>query len=95
MQDLIDSQYAYTDWANAKVLSLCTGLSDAQLDRSKEMGFGTLRATLFHILAADTIWLERLAGPALASFSNGSCRNVTNCDSGWTARGVSSSQRVR
>ncbi len=62
MQDLIDSQYAYTDWANAKVLSLCTGLSDAQLDRSKEMGFGTLRATLFHILAADTIWLERWQG---------------------------------
>lgn len=62
MQDLIDSQYAYTDWANAKVLDLCAGLSDAQLDQPKEMGFGTLRATLFHILAADTIWLERWQG---------------------------------
>lgn len=62
MQDLIDSQYAYTDWANAKVLNLCAGLSDAQLDQPKEMGFGTLRATLFHILSADIIWLERWQG---------------------------------
>ena len=61
-QPLIDSLYAYNDWANQQVLSLAADLSDGQLDAPRPMGFGTLRATLFHILAADTIWLERWQG---------------------------------
>lgn len=59
MAILFDALFAYNDWANRKIFALCDGLSDAQLDQPKAMGFGTLRATLFHILAADTIWLER------------------------------------
>ena len=59
MSDLIDDLYAYNDWANDKVLSLCDGLTDAQLDTPREMGFATLRATLFHILTAEKVWMER------------------------------------
>lgn len=57
--DLMNDLYAYNDWANQRVLSLCDGLSDQQLDTPREMGFGSLRATLFHILHAEVIWLER------------------------------------
>lgn len=57
--ELIEDLYAYNDWANAKVLSLCEGLTDQQLDAPREMGFGTLRATLFHILTAEIVWMER------------------------------------
>ena len=59
MQSLFKSLYAHNDWANSKVLRLCEGLSDQQLDAPREMGFGSLRATLFHILAAEQVWLER------------------------------------
>jgi len=68
MQHLIDSLYDYNDWANHRILELCQGLSDLQLDQPKPMGFGTLRATLFHILAADRIWLERWQGIAWRPF---------------------------
>ena len=59
MTDLLDDLYAYNDWANAQVIGLCDGLTDEQLDATREMGFGTLRATLFHILTAEIIWTER------------------------------------
>ena len=59
MQELFSSLYAYSEWANEKIVQLCDGLTDAQLDQPKEMGFGTLRKTLFHILAADVVWMER------------------------------------
>jgi uncharacterized damage-inducible protein DinB len=62
VQELIDSLYAYNDWANAKIIALCSNLSDAQLDQPRAMGMGSLRATLFHILSAEIIWLERWQG---------------------------------
>ncbi len=54
--------YDYNDWANGRVLRLCDGLSDELLDAPREMGFGSLRATLFHILAAERVWLDRWIG---------------------------------
>lgn len=56
---MIDSLYQYNDWANAKLFALASGLSDQQLDSPREMGLGTLRATLFHMFIAEKIWLER------------------------------------
>ncbi len=55
----IEDLYRYNDWANAKVFALCEGLTHAQLDEKREMGLGSLRNTLFHILTAEQIWLER------------------------------------
>lgn len=56
---MIDELYRYNLWANSKILSLCDGLTDAQLDQPREMGFGSLRNTVFHILAAEEVWVER------------------------------------
>ena len=60
--------YAYNDWANTKIASLCDGLTDQQLDAPREMGFGSLRATLFHLLTAEVIWLERWRGLSWRTF---------------------------
>ena len=68
MTSQMNDLYAYNDWANGKVLSLCEGLTDEQLDAPREMGFGTLRATLFHILTAEIIWMERWQGVAWRPF---------------------------
>lgn len=59
---ILDDLYRYNDWANAKIVKLADGLSDAQLDQPCEMGFGSLRAILFHLLQAERIWLERWEG---------------------------------
>lgn len=66
--DLMDDLYAYNDWANQKILALCGGLTDEQLDRPRDIGFGTLRATIFHILTAEQIWLERWRSVAWREF---------------------------
>ncbi|MCC6508812.1 MAG: DinB family protein [Pirellulaceae bacterium] len=55
----IEDLYRYNDWANSRVFEMCQGLSHAQQDQKRELGFGTLRNTLFHILTAEQIWLER------------------------------------
>lgn len=56
---IIDDLYQFNSWANDRILALCDGLPDSQLDEPREMGFGSLRNTMFHILAAEEIWLER------------------------------------
>jgi uncharacterized damage-inducible protein DinB len=61
-RSVIAELYDYNDWANGRVLHLCDGLADELLDAPREMGFGSLRATLFHILAAERVWLDRWTG---------------------------------
>ncbi|MGN6135852.1 MAG: DinB family protein [Aureliella sp.] len=56
---LVEDLYRYNDWANGRIFELCYDLSNAQLDAPRELGFGSLRNTLFHILTAEQIWLER------------------------------------
>lgn len=56
---IIEDLYRYNDWANGRVFALCHGLTNQQLDTPRELGFGSLRNTLFHILTAEQIWLER------------------------------------
>lgn len=59
---MFDDLFRYNDWAHHRLLALCEGLTDEQLDRRRELGFGSLRATLFHIMTAEQIWWERWAG---------------------------------
>ncbi len=56
---VIDDLYRYHAWANERVFRLCDGLVDDQLDEPRELGMGSLRKTLFHILAAEELWLDR------------------------------------
>jgi len=54
--------YRYNDWADSAVVSAAAGLSDAALDQSFDMGLGSLRATIKHILDGETVWLARWRG---------------------------------
>jgi uncharacterized damage-inducible protein DinB len=65
---IIDDLYRFNSWANARIFALCDGLSDGQLDEPREIGFGTLRNTMFHILAAEEIWFERWTDVPWRSF---------------------------
>lgn len=56
---IIEDLFHFNYWAQGRLFRLCNGLSDAQLDEKREMGFGSLRNTIFHVLTAEQIWLER------------------------------------
>ncbi len=47
---------AYSDWGTRTLLDIAATLSDAQLDRPFEMGLGTLRKTLCHLVQAEEWW---------------------------------------
>jgi len=62
--DTISRCFAHADWANNHILNACGTLTDAQLDRPFEMGLNTLRATMTHILDAETWWQDNwMNGP--------------------------------
>ena len=54
--ELVRRYYEFSDWANERVLRLASHLCDEELDRSFEMGVGTLRKTLVHINGAERWW---------------------------------------
>lgn len=58
-QQFLREFFSYTDWAREKTFDLAGGLSDELLDRPFEMGLGSIRATLYHIWAAEDIWFLR------------------------------------
>lgn len=71
---IVDNLFRYSMWANDRIFDLCDGLSDAQLDLEQEMGFGSLRNTMHHIVAAEEIWLSRWLGevpPAMSRSAEG------------------------
>ncbi len=54
--------FEYSDFANTALLRASDSLSDAQLDTPFDMGMGTLRKTLKHILDGESVWLARWRG---------------------------------
>ncbi|HET6389690.1 DinB family protein [Hyphomicrobium sp.] len=53
----------YNSWQNANIYGAAEGLSDQQRKEDRGAFFGSIHATLNHILWADQTWLHRL-GPA-------------------------------
>ena len=58
----LDVLLAHDAWATEQVLQAGRGLTDEQLDRPFEIGFGTLRATLIHMIDAGGGWHAALTG---------------------------------
>ena len=59
---VLESLFQFNQWAHRRLFALSASLSEAQLDDSHEIGFGSLRNTLFHNLAAEEVWYERWTG---------------------------------
>lgn len=58
----------YTDWSNDRLLAAAEPLDDARLDRELDIGPGTLRRALLHILSGEQVWLRRWRGEAEAAW---------------------------
>jgi uncharacterized damage-inducible protein DinB len=62
--DTIRTILRYSDWADDQLLRAAGALGDEQLDRPFDMGVGSLRRTLLHIWAGESVWLARWQGKA-------------------------------
>jgi uncharacterized damage-inducible protein DinB len=52
----------YNRWQNENLYGVADTLSDAERQRPRGAFFGSIHATLNHLLWADRIWMSRLAG---------------------------------
>jgi uncharacterized damage-inducible protein DinB len=58
----VQSMARYNRWQNANLYGTADSLSDAERRRDRGAFFGSIFATLNHLLWADRIWMSRLAG---------------------------------
>jgi len=64
---MIDATYVqrmarYNRWQNENLYGVADTLSDAERRRERGAFFGSIHATLNHLLWGDRIWMSRLAG---------------------------------
>lgn len=52
----------YNQWANARLYAACGTLSPDDFTRPRPSFFGSIMATLNHILVGDSIWFGRFTG---------------------------------
>lgn len=57
----------YNTLANHRIYKSCSQLSRSELHRFRPAFFGSIYATLNHLLIADRIWLARFAGQTVSS----------------------------
>jgi len=51
----------YNEWMNSKIYEVAGSLSDEELCVDRKAFFGSILGTLNHLVAGDTIWLQRFA----------------------------------
>ena len=59
---MLETMAGYSRWMNEKLYGACAAMSDTERKRDVKIFFGSIHATLNHILLADRVWLGRLAG---------------------------------
>jgi uncharacterized damage-inducible protein DinB len=62
MLERIVELFAYTRWANNRILDATARLSQDQLTRDLGNSFPSVRDTLLHIIGAEWVWLSRWNG---------------------------------
>jgi len=60
--DYVQCMARYNRWQNDNLYAIADALSEAERRREREAFFGSIHATLNHVLWADRIWMSRLAG---------------------------------
>ena len=60
--DYVRAMAEYNRWQNQNVYGAAEGLSDAARKEPRAAWFGSIHATLNHLLWGDQIWMSRFAG---------------------------------
>jgi uncharacterized damage-inducible protein DinB len=53
---------AYNQWANGRIYDAAADLDDEEYSRNVGAFFGSMMATLNHVLTADRVWMKRFTG---------------------------------
>ena len=61
---MIPSFLRYNDWADGHLISAAEELNSDHLDRPFDIGRGSLRRTLYHVVCAEHVWIHRWQGLA-------------------------------
>lgn len=70
MSDLIADLYRQNEWANLRLIELCRGLSDEQLDATADGAYGSIRGTLMHLAGAEVQYVSQLGATPAHAFAN-------------------------
>ena len=60
--ELCAAMARYNAWQNANLYGAAEGLSDAERRRDRGAFFGSIHATLSHLLWGDSVWMSRFDG---------------------------------
>ena len=60
MLDHLRRMALYNCWANQRLLAACASLPADEYHKSRPSFFGSLHATLGHVVVADRLWLARI-----------------------------------
>jgi uncharacterized damage-inducible protein DinB len=71
MSVILAEFYKHNTWANLRVLAACAALSEAQLDQTFAGTYGSIRATLVHLVGAEERYLRLLGHPLPDILSHG------------------------
>src|SRR4051812_3083082 len=67
MERTLDILLQHNAWATCELIGYCRCLSDDELDRPFEIGPGSVRKTLKHVVGAMQSWANRIGGEPVAS----------------------------
>jgi len=76
MEDIWRDALLFHRWANLKVLDACATLSDEQLQLTAPGTYGSVAATLLHLLRAEEGYVRRLQGAPRTQPGDGSFPGV-------------------
>src|SRR5256885_15248858 len=62
MNEVLVQDFRYNRWATLHVLDICSTLDEPQLQLAASGTYGTIAATLQHLLAAEQRYVRRLLG---------------------------------
>src|SRR4051794_37492862 len=62
MNDGLIDAFRHNAWSNRKMLACCRELTSAQMDATVTGVYGSIIATLWHIVAAEAGYYSRLSG---------------------------------
>lgn len=69
--DQVRSLVEYNQWANAKVLAACDGLSEEELHKDRGASRGSISELLAHLGQAEAGWFSRLSATEMEPVSDG------------------------
>ena len=79
--DYVQRMARYNRWQNDDLLGIADGLSDEERRRQRGAFFGSIHATLNHLLWADRMWMSRFAGTPKPE---GGIPQSVSCHEAWT-----------